>query len=145
MYKSSSIVYWGYQDNFKPVFFLFFFFFMTKRFRTHKNTSRLEVYACLKNCCLCCLVLASFCFLGWFLPVTCFCDREIFSSKKNNKQAWNCLNNPNIQYYSREAESEGPTVLHIRFWSLSNNFKQQLGATAKTWRQYSMHSRMVDL
>ena len=60
-------------------------FFFTKRFRAHKNTSPLEVYACVKNCCLCCLVLAYFCFVSWFLLVTCFCARKIFSSKKINK------------------------------------------------------------
>ena len=31
-----------------------------------------------KNCCLCCLVLAYFCFISWFVAVTCFCGREIF-------------------------------------------------------------------
>ena len=38
----------GYLDNFKTVFFLFFFF-LTKRFLTHKNRSHLEVHACVKN------------------------------------------------------------------------------------------------
>ena len=46
---------------------------------------------------------------------------------------------------SREAASEGPTVLHIRICSLPNNSKQQLGAPAQTWQQYFMHGRMVDL
>ena len=32
------------------------------------------------------------------LGVTCFCACKIFSSKKN-KQAWNCLDNFNMQYY----------------------------------------------
>ena len=74
------------------------FFFLTKRFRAHKNTSHLEVYARVKNCCLCCLILAYFCFVSWFLLVTCFCTRETFSSKKN-KQAWKRLDNLNIQHY----------------------------------------------
>ena len=43
---------------------------------------------------------------------------------------------------SREAPSEGPTVLHIRFCSLSNNFKYQLGAPAQKWQQYSMHDHL---
>ena len=76
-FSVSSIVYWDYQDNFKPVYFL-----LTKRFRAHKNMSHLEVYARVKNCCLFSLVLAYFCFVTWFLLVTCFCAREIFSSKK---------------------------------------------------------------
>ena len=50
---------------------------------------------------------------------------------------------------SREATSEGPTVLHIRFCSLSNNSKQQLGAPAQTWQQYSMYtwlySRFIEI
>ena len=61
-------------------------FFLRKRFRAHKNKSHLEVYARMKNCCLCCLVLAYFCFVSWFLLVTCFCAREIFSSKKKKKK-----------------------------------------------------------
>ena len=59
-----------------------YLFFLMKRFRAHKNTSHLEVYARVKNCCLCCLVLAYFCFVSSFSLVTCFCVREIFSSKK---------------------------------------------------------------
>ena len=38
-----------------------------------------------------------------------------------------------------------PTVLHIRFRSLSNNFKWQLGALAQVLQQYAIHGRMVDL
>ena len=60
-------------------------FFLTKRFLVHKNTSHLEAYARVKNCCLCCLALVYFCFVSWFLLVTCFCVREIFSSKKINR------------------------------------------------------------
>ena len=45
----------------------------------------------------------------------------------------------------REAASEGPIVLHIRFYSLFNNSKKQLGAPAQAWQQYSMHDRMLDL
>ena len=33
---------------------------------------------------------------------------------------------------SREAESEEPTVLHIRFCNLSNISKEQLGGPAQT-------------
>ena len=55
----SSIVKWSYPDNFKPVYF-----FLRKRFLAHKNTSHLKVYAHVKNCCLCCLVLAYFCFVS---------------------------------------------------------------------------------
>ena len=92
---SSSIVYWGYQDNFKPIYY----FFWWKDFACTKTRHMLEVYVCMKNCCLCCLVLAYFCFVCWFLLVTCFCAHETFSSKKKNKQAWNCLDNLNILYY----------------------------------------------
>ena len=35
----------------------------------------------------------------------------------------------------REASGEGSRVLHIRFCSLSSNFKKQIGAPAKTWLQ----------
>ena len=47
--------------------------------------------------------------------------------------------------HSRKATSEGPTVLHICFCSLSNNSKKQLGALAQTWQQYYIHGFMVDL
>ena len=33
----------------------------------------LEVFVRAKNCCLYCLVFACFCFVSWFLLVTCFC------------------------------------------------------------------------
>ena len=46
---------------------------------------------------------------------------------------------------SREAESEEPTVLHIRFCNLSNISKEQLGGPAQTWQQYYMQGCMVDL
>ena len=46
---------------------------------------------------------------------------------------------------SREEANEGPTVLCIRFCSLSNTSRKQLGAPVQTWQQYSMHGRMVDL
>ena len=69
----SSIVKWGYSDNFKHVYF-----FSTKRFRAHKNTSQLEVYTRVKNCFLSCLVLTYFCFVNWFSLVMCFCALKIF-------------------------------------------------------------------
>ena len=99
----SSIVYRGYQDNFKHIYF-----FLTKRFPVHKNTSHLEVYARVKRCCFCCLVLAYFCFVSWFSLVTCFCAREIFSLKKKKKKkkglkSWNGLDNLNIQYTKSES------------------------------------------
>ena len=81
MYKTTSIVYWGYQDNFKPVY-LFIYFFWEKDFARTKRRHTLEVYTRVKNCCLCCLVLAYFCFSLLILLVTCFCAREIFSLKK---------------------------------------------------------------
>ena len=46
---------------------------------------------------------------------------------------------------SREASSEGPTILHICVYSLSNNSKLQLGAPAQIQQQYSMSGPMVDL
>ena len=45
----------------------------------------------------------------------------------------------------REAASEGPTVLLIRLYSLSNNSKKQLRAPSLTWHQCSLQGRMVDL
>ena len=67
-------------------FFLFIYFFLWKRICTHKNMSHLEVYAHVKNFCLCCLVLAYFTFVSWFLLVMCFCVQKIFSSKKKKKK-----------------------------------------------------------
>ena len=46
---------------------------------------------------------------------------------------------------SREAASEGPAVLHIRFCGLSSNSKQQLRAPTKSWKKFFMHGCMVDL
>ena len=36
----SSVVYWGYLDNFKPVYL---FIFLTKSFCMHKNTSQAKI------------------------------------------------------------------------------------------------------
>ena len=45
---------------------------------------------------------------------------------------------------SREAASEGPTVLNTCFLSLSYLSKWQLGAPAQKWQRYSMQTQMVD-
>ena len=39
----------------------------------------LEVFVHAKNCCIYCLVFPCFCFVSWFLLVTCFCALKIFS------------------------------------------------------------------
>ena len=64
-------------------------FFLRKGFERKKapkarqtTFTLLEVFVLPKNGCLCCLVLAYFCFVSWFSLVTCFCAREIFSLKK---------------------------------------------------------------
>ena len=44
-----------------------------------------------------------------------------------------------------EAEGAGPTILYIRFCSLFNISKQQLGTRAQTWQRYFMQDRMADL
>ena len=80
--EASSIVKWGYPDNFRPAYY---FVFWGKDF-THKNTSHLEVYAHMKKCCLCCLVLAYFCFVSWFLLAMCFCAQNLFLKKKKKKK-----------------------------------------------------------
>ena len=79
--RTSSIVYWSYEDNFKPVFFFFF----TKRFWEHKNTSHPEVYASLKNCWLCCLALAYFFLLADFCLWHVFVRTKSFRQKKTNR------------------------------------------------------------
>ena len=65
-------------------------FFEEKISRAQKHVLP-RSFARVKNCCLCCLVLAYFCFVSWFSLVKS-CAREIFSSKKKQKkkQAWNC-------------------------------------------------------
>ena len=73
----------------------------------------LEVYAHVKNCCLYYLVLAYFSFVSWFSLVTCFCAREIFSSKKG-KQAWNCLDNLILLYYWRVPPSTSLLRIYLR-------------------------------
>ena len=57
----SSIVQWGYQANFNLVFF-FVFFFYEKISRAQKHVTPRSLCA-RENCCLCCLVLACFCFV----------------------------------------------------------------------------------
>ena len=98
----SSIVKWGYQDNFKLVFVFF-----TKRFPAHKkhsqaninqqdkikqtlknkgnNFSRAQTSKRVKVACF-----AFWCFL---------CARNLFVKKEINKQAWNCLDNLILLYF----------------------------------------------
>ena len=93
---ASIIVKWDYQDNFKPVY-LFTFFnekisfaqkHVTSKNQLIKNKNKLTLNSKGNN------------FSRTHKPVsvTCFCAREIFSSKKN-KQAWNCLDNLIILCY----------------------------------------------
>ena len=90
-----------------------FYFFWRKDFACTKTRHTLEVYAHVKNCCLYYLVLAYFSFVSWFSLVTCFCAREIFSSKKG-KQAWNCLDNLILLYYWRVSPSTSLLRIYLR-------------------------------
>ena len=75
-----------YNEVIKRTSSLFIYFFFLKRFCAHNNMSHPEVYARVKNCCLCCFVLVYFCFVCWFSLVACFCACEIYSSKKIKKK-----------------------------------------------------------
>ena len=109
--NASSIVEWGYPDNFKSVYF-----FLRKRFCAHKNTSHLEVYPRVKNCCLCCVLFAGFCFVSWFLLVTCFCAREIFSSFYNTiHKGPECLE---VSIDGKLKIPENIFVVSWKFWPL---------------------------
>ena len=84
----SSIVY----EVIRTISSLFIFFskkiLSTKKAPKRKETifTLLEVIVHAENGCLYCLVFACFCFISWFLLVTCFCAFKIFSGKKKNKQ-----------------------------------------------------------
>ena len=56
-----------------------------KEYQRAKQTifTLLEVFA--KICCLCCLVFAYFCFVSWFLLMTCVCRLKFFSYKEINR------------------------------------------------------------
>ena len=65
------------------------FVFYEKNFERKKSTKcktnefpPLRSFCACKNCFLCCFLYASFCFVSWFLFVTCFCAFNIFSLKK---------------------------------------------------------------
>ena len=119
LYWKISIVKWGYQDNFKPVFFSGFF--VTKRFRAHKKHQNakqttftlLEVVVRAKNCCFSCLVFAFF-LICWLVLVwfSFLYAQNIFMKK--NKQAWNCLDNLILVYYWRVPLSTcTPICIHL--------------------------------
>ena len=119
----SSIGNWGYQGNFKPVYF----FFLRKDFTHTKSTKPnkndfylLEVFVRKKlqpllffvclflfcyfvfACeCFCCFLVAYFCFDSFFLLVSVFVRVKSFCKNKLNKQAENCLDSLNYLYYSR--------------------------------------------
>ena len=81
-----------------------------KRFRTHEDMSHLEVYARMKNCCLCCLMLAYICFVSWFLLVRCeiFCARKISSSRKKKKNRFGIVLITSL-YYTTSVYPYQPT------------------------------------
>ena len=92
---------WGYQDNFKYVyFFLWKNFARTKRTERKTNNFHLLRSICTRKKLLpllfsICLIL--FCWL--IFDCECFfCARNLFV-KKINKQAWNCLDNIISLYY----------------------------------------------
>ena len=76
--------------NFKPVYYFF-----TKKFYTYKKRKRVQkaqkaqstkstkrkqtIFVPLKDCCLCCLLFAYFCFVSLLLLVSVFCVCRIFS------------------------------------------------------------------
>ena len=45
----------------------------------------------------------------------------------------------------KEDDKTGPTRLTTRFWILSSKSRQEAGAPAQIWQQYSIQGRMVDL
>ena len=79
----SSIV----NEIIKTVSSVLFFYEKILSIKKHESAKQtiftfLEVFAHVKNCSLCCLVFDYFCFVSWFLLVTCFCAFKIFSLKK---------------------------------------------------------------
>ena len=83
----SSIVKWGYQDNFKPVFF-----FNEKISRAQKSLKRKtnDFYPLTRK-------IVAFDFVLFCLWVF-LCAQNL--CVKKNTQAWNCLDNLILQYYS---------------------------------------------
>ena len=63
------------------LFFLRKYFEREKKHQNRKQTifTLFEVFVLAKNCCLCCFLFAHFCFVTWFLLVTCSFTLKIFS------------------------------------------------------------------
>ena len=80
--RISSIVYWSYEDNFKPVFF---FLFDEKILGAQKHVTPRSLCELEKLLTLL-FSVSLFFFVSWFLLVTCFCAREIFLSKKKTNR-----------------------------------------------------------
>ena len=84
----SSIVKWGYQDHFKPVYF-----FLRKDFAQIKSTKtqnkRLSPsykFLHAKDCCLCCLVLLNFVLLFNVFLWVFLCAWKLFLKKINKPE-----------------------------------------------------------
>ena len=133
------------------------YFFYKKILRVkkkHQNRKQMiftlfEIFVLAKNCCLCCFLFAHFCFVTWFLLVTCLWRSKSFLKKKKNKQAQNCPDSliynttfsyqkltqtwsmPLITMYravvlqllvnSKHRSSYCPTPIHL-FWTYSELF-----------------------
>ena len=92
---NSSIVKWGYPDNL--LIYFFYFFFDEKISLAQKHVTPRSLCARKK---LLPLLFSISLFLFCYLIFACdvfLCARNLFLKK--NKQAWNCLDSLNLQYY----------------------------------------------
>ena len=130
--------------------FQVYFFFFTKKFRKHRKHQNvrqmtftlLEVCACKKLLPL----LFSICLiLFWWLifACECFCACEIFSSKY--KQAWNCLDNLILLYYSAQWQTK---LTDFGASSVTTNLNQKLVKAELLFSgflvEHNLHFRTAD-
>ena len=92
---------WGYQGNFKPVYFFFYekISHEQKHKQTLTNKTKLRKHKIFKTT----IFRANKLLRGWELPVLRFSTfMRAKSFRKKNKQGWNCLDNLISLYYYGE-------------------------------------------
>ena len=113
----SSIVNWGYLNNFKPVYFFWRKDFARTKTCHKRKSGHNQNKVTLNN------KSNNFSRAHTLLGVTCFCAREIFSSKKKkNEQAWNYPDSLNMQYYWKRSTFNGETQTLRLFFGFKRFF-----------------------
>ena len=99
IWKSKQYSIWGYQDNFKPIYFFYENILSVKKHQNAKQTTftLLKVFVHAKTCCLFFVCFVFVLLVGFCLIYILVCSRLF---RKKNKLTWHCPDN--LIYYTTD-------------------------------------------